>query len=190
MQLLHEAGFPVPKPLDHSRHCIVMEFIDAPQLRQYQNATDPAGLYDNLMGLIVRMGEQGIIHGDFNEFNILVFEDGTPIVIDFPQIVSIDHPDAKAYFERDVECVHKFIESRFGFVGEERPRFEDLQRKGDLDIRLEITGVSKKSAKELEAYRNEILQEGTADSVEDDEEDNDNEEEEDNVDIIPSDTDD
>jgi RIO kinase 2 len=29
MKILHEHGFPVPKPFDQARHCILMEFIDA-----------------------------------------------------------------------------------------------------------------------------------------------------------------
>lgn len=29
MKILHEHGFPVPKPIDQARHCILMEFIDA-----------------------------------------------------------------------------------------------------------------------------------------------------------------
>lgn len=29
MKILHEHGFPVPKPIDYARHCILMEFIDA-----------------------------------------------------------------------------------------------------------------------------------------------------------------
>lgn len=28
-QVLHEHGFPVPKPIDQARHCLVMELIDA-----------------------------------------------------------------------------------------------------------------------------------------------------------------
>jgi RIO-like serine/threonine protein kinase len=28
-QILHENGFPVPKPIDQARHCILMELIDA-----------------------------------------------------------------------------------------------------------------------------------------------------------------
>lgn len=28
-QVLHEHGFPVPQPIDHARHCVVMELIDA-----------------------------------------------------------------------------------------------------------------------------------------------------------------
>ena len=29
-------------------------------------------LYDELMGIIVKLASHGLIHGDFNEFNILV----------------------------------------------------------------------------------------------------------------------
>lgn len=28
-QVLHEHDFPVPRPIDQARHCILMEFIDA-----------------------------------------------------------------------------------------------------------------------------------------------------------------
>jgi RIO kinase 2 len=28
-QVLHEHQFPVPRPVDQARHCILMEFIDA-----------------------------------------------------------------------------------------------------------------------------------------------------------------
>ena len=29
LQVLHEHGFPVPQPIDQSRHCLIMELIDA-----------------------------------------------------------------------------------------------------------------------------------------------------------------
>ncbi len=29
LQVLHEYNFPVPRPIDQARHCILMEFIDA-----------------------------------------------------------------------------------------------------------------------------------------------------------------
>ena len=56
---------------------------------------DVEGLYDELMSLIVRLGNCGVIHGDFNEFNIMIDENGHPIIIDFPQMVSTKHPNAE-----------------------------------------------------------------------------------------------
>ena len=52
-------------------------------------------LYDDLMNLIVQFAEAGLIHGDFNEFNIMLTEKEEPIIIDFPQIVSTLHINAK-----------------------------------------------------------------------------------------------
>ncbi|KAJ7487674.1 RIO1 family-domain-containing protein [Mycena galericulata] len=85
MKVLHEHEFPVPRPIDQARHCILMEFIDAYPL--YQKYRPQGKLYSTLMDLIVRFAHAGLIHGDFNEFNILIRrESGEPIVIDFPQM--------------------------------------------------------------------------------------------------------
>lgn len=56
---------------------------------------DVEKLYDELMNLIVLFAEHGVIHGDFNEFNIMITEDEKPIIIDFPQMVSTSHVNAK-----------------------------------------------------------------------------------------------
>lgn len=47
------------------------------------------------MNLIVRFAQHGVIHGDFNEFNIMISNEEKPIVIDFPQMMSVSHPNAE-----------------------------------------------------------------------------------------------
>lgn len=38
-------------------------------------------------------------------------EDGTKLtVIDFPQCISIKHPNANMYFERDLQCIYKYFD--------------------------------------------------------------------------------
>lgn len=50
------------------------------------------------MNLILQLGNNGVIHGDFNEFNILLKkENNQPVIIDFPQMVSIHHENAEQY---------------------------------------------------------------------------------------------
>lgn len=61
------------------------------------------------MELIDRFAEHGLIHGDFNEFNIMINQDSEITVIDFPQCVSINHLNAEDYFDRDVECIYTFF---------------------------------------------------------------------------------
>ncbi|KAK0722268.1 Rio2, N-terminal-domain-containing protein [Lasiosphaeria miniovina] len=213
MQALRQEGFPVPEPLSQSRHTIVMTLINAHPLRQISSVPNPAGLYGELIGLILRFAKHGLIHGDFNEFNILIKEerpvpeteskgkgkDGddeeepprilTPIVIDFPQMVSMEHQNAEMYFDRDVHCIKYFFERRFHFVATEPgPFFKDAKKtvgKGGarrLDATAEASGFTKKMAKDLEtAIRNQaVIQESAPDSSDEDEEDEDEDQEEEN----------
>lgn len=72
--------------------------------RQVEEVGNPGALYSALMDLIVRLAKSGLIHGDFNEFNLLLKDvpedapEGTlpvPILIDFPQMVSTEHENAE-----------------------------------------------------------------------------------------------
>ncbi|EGX53457.1 Serine kinase [Orbilia oligospora] len=160
MKILKDNGFPVPTPLDQARHCVLMELIDSYPLRQVTSIADPPKLYADLMALILRFASQGLIHGDFNEFNILVNEETQqPVVIDFPQMVSIDHTNAKEYFDRDVQCIKTFFERKFKFISDdEGPTWDDVKRTGKLDIEVEASGFSKKQAKELDKYLQQVTQ--------------------------------
>ncbi|KAI2465693.1 RIO1-domain-containing protein [Annulohypoxylon bovei var. microspora] len=186
MRALREEGFPVPEPLSQSRHTVLMEFVDAFPLRQVSRVPDPAALYAELISLILRLAQHGLIHGDFNEFNILIKEEPenpepsakdkeaekelageegeqekitvTPIVIDFPQMVSMDHQNAEMYFDRDVNCIKRFFERRFHFVSTQPgPFFKDAKKTVGkdgakrLDAAVEASGFSKKALKDLEA---------------------------------------
>ena len=183
MKALKDNGFRVPEPVAQNRHTVVMELIDAFPLRQIQEVPDPAGLYAELIDIVLRLATFGLIHGDFNEFNILIREDErletgnsrdtktekpearpginlTPVIIDFPQMVSIDHTNAEMYFDRDINCIKRFFERRFKFVSDEPGPFfadaEKLARGKRLDVEVEASGFSKKMAKELETYMQEI----------------------------------
>ncbi|ODA78002.1 hypothetical protein RJ55_06605 [Drechmeria coniospora] len=169
MKALYDEGFPVPVPLAQSRHTIVMTLIDAFPLRQISAIPDPASLYGDLIALILRLASHGLIHGDFNEFNILIkeetiVEDGkdsmklSPVVIDFPQMVSMEHQNAEMYFDRDVECIKRFFNRRFHFTSTQPgPFFKDAKKsmvKGGLtrlDASVEASGFTKKMLKDLEA---------------------------------------
>lgn len=206
MKALWDNGFPVPEPIAQNRHTIVMSLIDAFPLRQISHVPKPALLYAELMNMILRLARFGLIHGDFNEFNILIKEeedpkakgkasataenDGegirlVPILIDFPQMVSIDHVNAEMYFDRDVNCIKRFFERRFHFISDEPgPFFADakkqlLENPGKrLDVEVEASGFSKKMAKELEAYMKEVGVDGDGRAGGDDEEGSDEDEEE------------
>lgn len=62
------------------------------------------------MSIIVRLASYGLIHSDFNEFNLMISDDGRVTMIDFPQMVSISHLNAEYYFDRDVQCIRDFFD--------------------------------------------------------------------------------
>lgn len=149
MKALYDRGFPVPKPIDFSRHCIIMELVNGYPLTQVDVVENVDQLYDDLMNLIVRLGNAGVIHGDFNEFNIMVTEEAKPILIDFPQMLSTSHVNAQMYFDRDVNGVRDLFKKKFGFESEDYPKFEDLERDDVLDVEVSCTGFTKEMEKDL-----------------------------------------
>ncbi|KAJ8469439.1 hypothetical protein ONZ45_g16884 [Pleurotus djamor] len=185
MKVLHEHGFPVPRPIDQARHCILMEFIDAYPLRQISDVASPGKLYSQLMDLIVRLARSGLIHGDFNEFNILIRrESGEPVVIDFPQMVSTSHANAEWYFNRDVECIRTFFKRRFGYESSLYPRFRSINPSDDteehfqLDVMVAASGFGRKDMQALEEYMDAVKDvEGEDEDEEVDEEEEEEEEE-------------
>lgn len=178
MKALRAEGFPVPEPIGQNRHTVIMSLVDAFPLRQISSIGDPANLYAELLAMIVRFAQYGLIHGDFNEFNILIEEKTEsdneevkliPTVIDFPQMVSIDHANAEYYFDRDVACIKRYFSRRFGFTSDEPgPFFKDsiktLTKR--LDVAVEASGFSRKMAKELDIYMKEHGVDGDAGDVE------------------------
>lgn len=78
--------------------------------RQVSEVENPGKLYSSLMDIIVRFAQAGLIHGDYNEFNILIKrETGEPVIIDFPQMVSTSHENAEwlAYLYSVLQSVLK-----------------------------------------------------------------------------------
>lgn len=146
MKALRREGFPVPEPVGQNRHTVIMGLIDAFPLRTISKVGDPAPLYSELLNFIVRFAQYGLIHGDFNEFNILIESPFltaasatsplpaptpentrmTAHLIDFPQITSMLHPSARVYFNRDVECIKTYFRKRYRFESADAgPTFEE-----------------------------------------------------------------
>ncbi|NWQ98654.1 RIOK2 kinase, partial [Burhinus bistriatus] len=143
MKALHDRKFPVPKPVDYNRHAVVMELIDGYPLCQVRQMEDPASVYSELMDLIVKLASHGLIHGDFNEFNLILDNDDHVTMIDFPQMISTSHANAEWYFDRDVNCVKEFFKKRFNYESELFPAFKDVRRECSLDREIAASGYTK-----------------------------------------------
>ncbi|XP_051532706.1 serine/threonine-protein kinase RIO2 [Myxocyprinus asiaticus] len=143
MKALYDQGFPVPKPVDYNRHAVVMELINGYPLCQVREILDPAALYNEIMELIVKLANHGLIHGDFNEFNLMLDDSDHVTMIDFPQMVSTSHLNAEWYFDRDVKCIRDFFCKRFNYESELYPTFKDIRRSCSLDVEISASGYTK-----------------------------------------------
>jgi len=128
------------------------------------------------MDFIYKLGENGLIHGDFNEFNILLNIDKPDeiVVIDFPQMISLNHPEAENYFKRDVQCVKNYFLKKFNLTFDEDLKFSDIKQINFLDEELKAYGYKKE--KEKEKIKNENKKEKN-------EEENEINEEEEEIDL-------
>jgi RIO kinase 2 len=114
-----------------------------------------------MMDFIYKLGENGLIHGDFNEFNILlnINKPDEIVVIDFPQMISIHHSEAENYFKRDVQCVKNYFLKKFNLTFDEDLKFSDIKQINFLDQELKAYGYKKEEKKKLEKKEDELEEE-------------------------------
>eukprot|EP01063_Lacrimia_lanifica_P019236 TRINITY_DN2633_c0_g2_i1.p2 TRINITY_DN2633_c0_g2~~TRINITY_DN2633_c0_g2_i1.p2 ORF type:complete len:534 (+),score=276.35 TRINITY_DN2633_c0_g2_i1:83-1684(+) len=149
MKALYEEGFPTPEPIDQNRHMVIMSRVNGTTLTNVRELEHPHRVFKDCIDLVVKFAKYGLIHGDFNEFNIMLTDDDEVIVIDFPQMTSTNHPNAKMYFDRDVKCIHDFFRRRFKVMTEYKPELHvDTERQTCLDKRLQVTGYNKENEKD------------------------------------------
>ncbi|CAF4784708.1 unnamed protein product [Rotaria sp. Silwood1] len=183
IKTLYEHKFPVPKPIDLNRHCVVMELIDGYPLCNIKDIDKPGKIYDELMSIIVRLASYGLIHSDFNEFNLIINDNGRITMIDFPQMVSISHINAEYYFDRDVQCIRDFFRRRFHFESDHYPKFADIKRLHSLDNDVRASGFSKELEKQFEevsetiGLRQDVDKDNHSVDEENDDDDDDDDEE-------------
>ncbi|KAJ8493496.1 hypothetical protein OPV22_015217 [Ensete ventricosum] len=169
MKALGEHGFPVPDAVDCNRHCVVMSLVQGYPLVQVKQLQNPDEVLETIVGLVVRLAEHGLIHCDFNEFNIMIDDNEQVTMIDFPQMVSVSHRNAKMYFDRDVGCIFKFFSKRFNLSYQEaedrydeteadveeieRPSFSSIAKTtGFLDKELSASGFTRKDQDDIEKF--------------------------------------
>jgi RIO kinase 2 len=188
MKALEEHDFPVPKAIDCNRHCVIMSLVQGYPMVQVKQLQNPETIFEKIIGIVVRLAEHGLIHCDFNEFNIMIDDEEKITMIDFPQMVSVSHRNAQMYFDRDIECIFKFFRKRFNMSFHEdkgeseetevdensRPSFFDITKDANaLDKDLEASGFTRKEQTDLDKFI-----EGGVEKSEDSDEDEESDDEE------------
>nr|CAD1817728.1 unnamed protein product [Ananas comosus var. bracteatus] len=85
-----------------------------------------------------------VLHDSKYTGNKAIDDDEKVTMIDFPQMVSVSHRNAKMYFDRDVECIFKFFSKRFNISYQEDRDEEDGE--------LAASGFTKRDQDEIEKF--------------------------------------
>lgn len=113
-------GADIPVLLDYDRHVMVMELLQFTSLYKVR-VEHPEIVSAKMINFIKRLWELGYVHGDFNEFNIMVNDNDEIKVLDFPQCIPITDPKAAEYLKRDIECVYKYFWRRQFYICDDSP---------------------------------------------------------------------
>ena len=120
---------------------------------QINQLGDPGKVFTDLMNVLIKLASVGLIHGDFNEFNIMVSDDQEVKIIDFPQMISTSHYNAETLFNRDRNCIETFFKRRFEFQAHEAlPTLKEIEKRTNLDADVAASGYTAELREECDKF--------------------------------------
>ncbi|MEZ3142814.1 serine/threonine-protein kinase Rio1 [Halobaculum sp. MBLA0143] len=106
------AGVRVPEPIAVERNVLVMDLVGHAEDRARRLAEvtveNPQTAFEVVREYMRRLYAAGLVHGDLSEYNLIVYE-GELFVIDLGQAVTVHHPNAGEFLERDCRNVAAFF---------------------------------------------------------------------------------
>jgi len=104
----------VPSIIDHNRHTILTGELPAVRLSTRPDLSDPKRSFLEVLETVRQAFlKAGMINGDLSEYNILTDTERVWL-IDWPQWVGTDHPNADELLARDVGGVTRFFARTYG----------------------------------------------------------------------------
>lgn len=132
LRLLYPRKVAVPKPIGQNRHAIAMSAIEGAELAEYKTLPKPKQvLREILSNLRKAYLKAGIIHADLSEYNIILKPDLKVLIIDWPQYVVKEHPNALMLLKRDVMNILRFFSRKHLLKAELEPAVEYVTGKAD-----------------------------------------------------------
>lgn len=114
LKRVYACGVAVPEPLSQNRHCIVMGIIDGAELAKWRELPNPKKvLREVLRNVRKSYVKAGVVHADLSEYNVLVKDDKHILIIDWPQFVTVNHPNSEELLRRDLRNLLRFFFRRF-----------------------------------------------------------------------------
>jgi len=107
-----DAMVPVPLPISQNRHTVVMGYVEG---HQFSEAVldEPGVFLDEILGYVAKGYAAGFVHNDLSEFNILVTDDGSVYIIDWPQYVARGTRNYEEALGKDVANILRYFERKY-----------------------------------------------------------------------------
>lgn len=117
LKLLYPAGVAVPEPISQSRHVLAMGMIDGAELAKWKEIERPKKILKEILQNVRKTYmKAGVVHADLSDYNIILKPDNHILIIDWPQYVTIKHPNAQELLKRDVENVLHYFSRKHGII--------------------------------------------------------------------------
>lgn len=114
LRLVYSCGVAVPKPISQNRHVVVMGMIEGAELAEFNDIPNPEETWSEILSNVrTTYVKAAVIHADLSEFNIILKPDLHIRIIDWPQYVKKDHPNAEQLLKRDIRNVLRFFKRKF-----------------------------------------------------------------------------
>jgi RIO kinase 2 len=131
LKLVYQHGVAVPEPLSQNRHAIAMGIIEGAELAKWKEIPKPEKVLKEVLRNVKKAYlKAGIIHADLSEYNIILKPDMHILIIDWPQYVMANHPNAQQLLMRDVKNVLKYFSRKYRLKVKPREVYAYVTGKG------------------------------------------------------------
>ncbi|RLI42567.1 serine/threonine protein kinase [Candidatus Bathyarchaeota archaeon] len=114
LKLVHPHRVAVPKPISQNRHVLAMGMIEGAELAEWREIQKPEKILKEILRNVRRAYlKAGIIHADLSEYNVILKPNMHILIIDWPQYVTKEHPNAQQLLTRDVKNVLVFFRRKY-----------------------------------------------------------------------------
>jgi RIO kinase 2 len=115
LKLVFPKKVAVPEPISQNRHAIVMGMIEGAELAEWRDIPKPKKVLKEIL-LNIRKAylKASVIHADLSEYNVILKPDMHILIIDWPQYVTANHPNAKQLLTRDIKNILDYFKRKHG----------------------------------------------------------------------------
>jgi RIO kinase 2 len=113
LKLVFPRGIAVPEPISQNRHVVAMGMIEGAELAEWKEISKPEKVLKEILRNVRKAYlKAGVIHADLSEYNVILKPNMHILIIDWPQYVTITHPNAKQLLTRDVRNILQYFKRK------------------------------------------------------------------------------